>query len=231
MRDTMPSWAAIEAAKKLGLNTYEARAYTALAESGVSTASEISASASIPRARAYDVLEALAKKGFVAVRPGRPAGYGAVPIAGAVRSIEAQKRSALEAELAELASMKGTLERTLKPATGKTSGEGAWLITGRGRIYEKIGEHIAKSKSAVLISATKRGTERKRLAFAGKLASAKKRGVKASWAESRAARFLVFDRSAVMLFLGSEQASEGSEKALLIESPQLAGFFAGSVRK
>lgn len=231
----MPPKTAIEAARKLGLNEYEARAYAALAEAGVSTASAISSAASIPRARVYDVLDGISKKGFAAAKPERPVRYEALPIATALRSMERQKREALEAELADLAAMKGALERALKPAHGAqgkaAAAEGAWLIKGRARIYEKIAAQIAGSRTSVVISTTRQGAKRKQVAFGRKLADAKQRGARVAWAGRSGARFLVFDRNSLVLFLSSETAAEDSEKALLITSGQLAGFFANSIRK
>ena len=43
--------------KDFGLNTYEARLWTALLSRGVSTAGELSDISNVPRSRTYDVLE------------------------------------------------------------------------------------------------------------------------------------------------------------------------------
>ena len=51
--------------KDFGLNTYESKLWTALLSRGISTAGELSDIAGVPRSRSYDVLESLAKKGFI----------------------------------------------------------------------------------------------------------------------------------------------------------------------
>src|SRR3989338_3408379 len=65
----------IKKIKSLGLNTYEAKIWTALLSRGVSTAGELSDIADVPRSRSYDVLESLEKKGFVIMKLGKPIKY------------------------------------------------------------------------------------------------------------------------------------------------------------
>ena len=71
----------IEMIKKVrlfGLNTYEAKIWSALLSGGVSTAGELSDIANVQRSRSYDVLESLEKKGFVEVKLSKPIKYLAV---------------------------------------------------------------------------------------------------------------------------------------------------------
>ncbi|PZF80539.1 TrmB family transcriptional regulator [Jiangella anatolica] len=63
----------------LGLTSYEARAYVALAGRRDATPAEIARMASIPRQRAYDVLATLAERGLVGQVPGQPVRYRAQP--------------------------------------------------------------------------------------------------------------------------------------------------------
>src|SRR5512138_3044898 len=65
--------------KDFGLNSYEAKIWTALLSRGVSTAGELSDIANVPRSRSYDVLESLEKKGFIVMKIGKPIKYIAVP--------------------------------------------------------------------------------------------------------------------------------------------------------
>src|SRR5512138_3947698 len=58
--------------KDFGLNSYEAKIWTALLSRGVSTAGELSDIANVPRSRSYDILESLEKKGFVVMKLGKP---------------------------------------------------------------------------------------------------------------------------------------------------------------
>jgi len=65
--------------KQFGLNSYQAKLWLALLARGVATAGELSDISNVPRSRAYDVLEALEKKGFIVMKIGKPIKYIAVP--------------------------------------------------------------------------------------------------------------------------------------------------------
>lgn len=64
--------------KDFGLNSYEAKIWTALLSRGVATAGELSDISNVPRSRSYDVLESLEKKGFIIMKIGKPIKYIAV---------------------------------------------------------------------------------------------------------------------------------------------------------
>ena len=64
--------------KEFGLNSYEAKLWTALLSRGVSTAGELSDIANVPRSRSYDILESIEKKGFIVMKLGKPIKYLAV---------------------------------------------------------------------------------------------------------------------------------------------------------
>ncbi|SEE20013.1 TrmB family transcriptional regulator [Jiangella alba] len=63
----------------LGLTSYEARAYVALAGRRDATPAEVARLASVPRQRAYDVLATLAERGLVQQVPGQAVRYRAQP--------------------------------------------------------------------------------------------------------------------------------------------------------
>jgi len=68
----------MDALKGIGLNLYERKLWVALLARGTSTAGELSEIASVPRSRAYDVLQSLATKGFVVVQNAKPIRYVAI---------------------------------------------------------------------------------------------------------------------------------------------------------
>ena len=53
--------------QKLGLNLYESKAYATLLKVGTVNAYKVSKESGIPRARIYDVLETLTKRGLAMV--------------------------------------------------------------------------------------------------------------------------------------------------------------------
>ena len=63
---------------KFGLNSYEAKGYLSLLEKNQLTATEVSRLADIPRARVYETLENLEKRGFCRKIPGKIKMYTAV---------------------------------------------------------------------------------------------------------------------------------------------------------
>ncbi len=75
---TLASNKVMDALKGIGLNLYERRLWVALLARGTSTAGELSEIANVPRSRAYDILQSLADKGFVAVQPAKPLRYVAI---------------------------------------------------------------------------------------------------------------------------------------------------------
>jgi HTH-type transcriptional regulator, sugar sensing transcriptional regulator len=85
---------------RLGLTSYEAKAYLALIRRDSSTAAQASRLAGVPRQRIYDVLGSLVEKGFASSRPGRVVKYAAVAPELAIDSLVAQQRRQLaETEL------------------------------------------------------------------------------------------------------------------------------------
>ncbi len=64
---------------RLGLTSYEAKAYLALIRRGTSTATEVARVGNLPRQRIYDVLASLVEKGLASARLGTPTKYSATP--------------------------------------------------------------------------------------------------------------------------------------------------------
>jgi sugar-specific transcriptional regulator TrmB len=80
---------------RLGLTTYEARAYIALVGRDSFTAAQVARQAELPRQRIYDVLESLVGKGMAAARPGRVIKYAATAPALAIQRMVAARRDEL----------------------------------------------------------------------------------------------------------------------------------------
>src|SRR3989344_5371159 len=112
----------IETAKKLGLNEYESRAYLSMLKLGSAEASAVSKSASIPRARVYDVLSSLEKKGFIEKKPSKPVAYIAVAPSKALALLKEQKRLHLEKHLVEIEGIAAVLEKQLFQKESQFSG-------------------------------------------------------------------------------------------------------------
>jgi sugar-specific transcriptional regulator TrmB len=89
----------VERLTRLGLTSYEARAYVALLRRDTSTAAETARLAGLPRQRVYDVLSSLVEKGLASTRPGRAVKYSATAPEQALErllSVHRQQLSDLE---------------------------------------------------------------------------------------------------------------------------------------
>jgi HTH-type transcriptional regulator, sugar sensing transcriptional regulator len=80
---------------RLGLTSYEARAYVALTGRDSFTAAQVARLAGLPRQRIYDVLGSLVQKGLAAARPGTVVKYAATEPALALDLLVATRREEL----------------------------------------------------------------------------------------------------------------------------------------
>jgi sugar-specific transcriptional regulator TrmB len=88
----MDSDASVSQLVRLGLTSYEARAYIALTGRDSFTAAQVARVASLPRQRIYDVLGSLVQKGLAATRPGSVVKYAATEPALAIERLVAARR-------------------------------------------------------------------------------------------------------------------------------------------
>ncbi|MBU2475957.1 hypothetical protein KKG83_00640 [Candidatus Micrarchaeota archaeon] len=227
--------------KRIGLNEYESKVYSSLSSNKTLTASDVSRKAGIPRARVYDVLMSLEKKGFVMVSLGRPVSFKAIEPETALMNFERQKRELFELELEEMKSLKEDLKKNFNEKPSKESFSGVWSIVSSSQINNIIALSLKNAKASVIISTSEANALKKIGFFNSKLKALKARGVQIKFAlnssnnsfsrELKAfnavksktnARFILFDKEKVLLFLNEKK--DENEKALLIESPFIANY-------
>ncbi len=214
----------IDDIKKLGLNEYEARAYRVLLSSGGSTAIAVSRKGGIPRARVYDVLFSLEKKGFAAKSLSKPVEFSALSPTTAVEVIAKSSRRQLDASLSELGAIAESLERSSVKGS-ETFSESVMLLEGRRNIYAAIAGKLGECSKSVVMSSSEEGLGRKREYFGERLRSLSRDGVRIASVPSSELRCMVFDRNCVLFFLNDGKDGEEQEKALLISSPFVANYF------
>ena len=169
--------------KDFGLNSYEAKLWTALLSRGVSTAGELSDIANVPRSRSYDVLESLEKKGFIIMKLGKPIKYIAVPPAEVVERIKKKVQEDAVKHSNVLDGLKGSdvleeldmLHKNGIQLVDPADMTGA--VKGRSNLYDHIHSMIKNAKKSVSIITTEAGLGRKTTALKGALQKAKEKGV------------------------------------------------------
>lgn len=116
--------------QQIGLNKYEAEAYSTLLTCGPLTGYELGKRSQVPASRSYDVLERLCQQGLALVQPGEPARYQALEPALFLNRV----RTGMEEALTALAS---SLTHAHQP-----DGE-FWVVRGRQPILARAQELCA----------------------------------------------------------------------------------------
>jgi len=170
--------------KDFGLNSYEAKLWTALLSRGVATAGELSDIANVPRSRSYDVLESLERKGFVIMKLGKPIKYIAVPPAEVLERVKKNiQEDAIRQEkvidslngsdvLGELSALHKQGIDLVEPSdlTG--------AVRGRSNLYNHLSSAIKNAQKSVSIMTSAEGLNRKAEALKNALQKAKNNGIK-----------------------------------------------------
>ena len=170
--------------KDFGLNSYESKLWVALLSRGISTAGELSDISSVPRSRAYDVLESLEKKGFIVVKIGKPIKYLAVHPKEVVERVKKKITEEAQEKNNALSKLK---ESKLLEELNTLHSDGVKLVDptdksasfrGRNKVYDHINFLIKTSKNCVYLKTTKEGLERKKDALFNQMKKASQRDVK-----------------------------------------------------
>jgi len=169
--------------KDFGLNSYEAKIWTALLSRGVSTAGELSDIANVPRSRSYDVLESLEKKGFIVMKIGKPIKYIAIPPEEVLERVKKHIREDADKQAQQLEELKKTnILNELKLLHTKgidlvdpTELTGA--LKGRQNAYNQLDMMIKGAEESIIMVTTENGLPRKTDLLGRSLKKAAERGV------------------------------------------------------
>lgn len=236
-----------------GLNSYEAKLWTALLSRGVANAGELADISNVPRSRSYDVLEGLEKKGFIILKSAHPIVYVAVPpqqvlerlkqsIAGnAEKEIGALNKLKTDQTLKELQSLHAQGVETIDPT--ELSGN----IKGQDNIDHHLAMMIKRAAKELVIVSTKKGIERKNEVFGDLLKDAQKRGVAISLrvpkgtesslvkelerfgdvqSTTTTCRVCIADRKEVLFMLHDDAAvHKNYDSAIWIQNPYVSNSF------
>jgi len=151
-RRSVDAKAIVERLVRLGLTTYEARAYVSLVRRDSYTAAQIARTAGLPRQRIYDVLASLVEKGLASARPGSVVKYRRPGPDLAVERLVALRRT----EMSALEHDAGDVISNLAPEfqAGQAHSdplEYIEVLRDRGAINERFAELQAAVKREILV--------------------------------------------------------------------------------
>jgi sugar-specific transcriptional regulator TrmB len=170
--------------KEFGLNSYEAKIWTALLSRGIATAGELSDISNVPRSRAYDVLESLEKKGFIIMKLGKPIKYIAVTPEEVIQRVKKKVNQDADSQLNRLNELNGSnimseLTQLHTQGIQKTDAfDLSGSLKGRDSIYTQISSLISNAKKEIILSTTSEGLARKSQALKKAFKKAADNGVK-----------------------------------------------------
>jgi HTH-type transcriptional regulator, sugar sensing transcriptional regulator len=127
--------------EKLGLTENEAKAYVGLVSLREATAREIHELTNVPRAKIYEILKVLAKKGYLEVRQGTPTYFRAVDPKQVIVKIKDEFLDCATETLAQLNELSYELPK-LSPV---------WCIQSEWGIKNRIREILAEAREELLI--------------------------------------------------------------------------------
>ncbi len=135
--------------KELGLTNYETRAYIALLERGVLTASEVSEDSGVPYSKIYETLTSLERKGWIETEHSRPGRY--YPKAPS----EALAMAKLQLD-EKMTQWEKIITNELQPSYEKREireKPDIWILRGEFSTITKLKEMLEKAKSELMVAA------------------------------------------------------------------------------
>ncbi len=169
--------------KDFGLNSYEAKIWTALLSRGVATAGELSDISNVPRSRSYDILESLEKKGFIVMKLGKPIKYIAVSPEEVVDRVKKRVEDETKHTLQNMEELKDSnllKELTQLHNTGIDAVEPTDLagsVKGQSNIYDHLNLMLKEAEKEIILVTSETGLVRKAEVLMRQMKKAHERGV------------------------------------------------------
>jgi sugar-specific transcriptional regulator TrmB len=140
----MEESAAVDALTRLGLKTYEARAFVALQKLGTGTASDVAEITEVPRSQVYGAAEDLEERGLLEVQQTRPTVYRPVSPQEAETRLLEQLESASRDAFGYLEEVRGSV------GTDDEQSEALWTVRGNESICDRAIDLIGDADSEIL---------------------------------------------------------------------------------
>jgi sugar-specific transcriptional regulator TrmB len=134
---------AVDALKRLGLTTYEARVFVALQKLGTGTASEVAAITDVPRSQVYGAAEGLEEQGLVDVQQSDPTRYRPVDVEEARDRLYRQLRSESDAAFDYIESVQEEY------GGSDEESESIWTVHGQANVASRAAELLRTAEETV----------------------------------------------------------------------------------
>ena len=135
--------------REIGLTSYETRAYLALIESGVMTASQVSERSDVPYSKIYETLNSLQRKGWIETKKGRPTRYYPKAPSEAFQATRLRLEENIsvwnQAVREELQPLYERREFREKPDV--------WILRGESSVLAKLQEMVDGAKKELMVAA------------------------------------------------------------------------------
>jgi sugar-specific transcriptional regulator TrmB len=137
---------------RLGLTSYEAKAYLTLIRRDSFTAAQVARQSGLPRQRIYDVLGSMVQKGLAVARPGNVVKYAATPPDIAINQLLAVQRDDLSRIESAARSMVADLEPAFEAGQRETDPlEYIEVLRDKRAINERFAELQKAVKTEILV--------------------------------------------------------------------------------
>jgi sugar-specific transcriptional regulator TrmB len=159
---------AVEILERVGLTSYEARAYIAVVARGYGDAATIASAAGIPRTSAYKVLESLCRKGYTYASGGKPTLFKPHPPLEVARKLQGDIQEVFD----RLESLHQLVGQQGEPQL-------VYLLYGKEKVLNKMGELFDRAGRTLVLTTPQASEIREELGK--KVANAVKRGVEVTF--------------------------------------------------
>lgn len=200
---------AVDALKRLGLPTYEARVFVALQELGSGTAQAISDRSDVPRSQVYGAAEDLADRGFVEITESAPKLYRPVKLSTARELLTARLDAEAERAFESLDSLRATDPES-------HSGRDVSTLRGRRPIDDRIASLISGAEETVVFVAPSTEALTERINSALRDAAATERRVKVVTAD-RSIKDRFGDENIEVIVMSADNPADFAGRALMID--------------
>lgn len=140
----------IEKLKKIGLTSYESRAYLALLKLGEAGADEIAMNAEVPMGRIYNVLSILEEARIIRSQDTRPRKYASVEPAVALERLLKNKQEELKNKATEMEVLFNDLKYELSGIVSKNPERSFWTVARGEESFELIRESVSIAQKELL---------------------------------------------------------------------------------